>query len=90
MVRPTGMRSQLMSPARMIVGASAIIAASHGRALTMRALATIASKKNGKSRIALMTKNVSAGPAPGTMTSTRLVNHAAICMKTPVRTGYSR
>ena len=55
----------------------------------MRALATIASKKNGKSRIALMTKNVSAG-RPGTMTSTRLVSHAAICMKTPVRTGYSR
>ncbi len=90
MVSPTGMRSQLMRPARMIVGASAIIAASHGRARTMRALATMASRKNGKSRIALTTKNVSAGAMPGTTPMMRPVIDAAICMKTPVSTGYSR
>ena len=90
MVSPTGMRSQLMRPARMIVGARAIIAASQGLARTIRALATIASRKNGKSRIALTTKNVSAGATPGTMPMTTPVIHAAICMKTPVSTGYSR
>ena len=77
----TGSRSQLIVPARMMPGARATMAASHGRLRCARAVAMTATSQQISSRITLTSKNQSVLPAG--------VNRAARYTNTPVSAGYS-
>ena len=89
-MKANGSRSQLMVAARIIVGASATIAASHGRRRTVSAVAATVTAKAMKSSTTLTSKNTVAGLSVGKTPVTAAVISAAICMSPPVRTGYSR
>lgn len=83
-----GIRSQLIVAPKITVGASATIAASHGRCRTVSAVATTAMSKNASSPITLTSKNATIGSAPSTP-AIGLATNDAIHMNTPVSTGYS-
>jgi len=73
---------------RIIVGASATIAASHGRCLTVNAVAMTATSRNTNRPRTFKSKNPTTGSKPK-MSDTGVANNDATHMNTPVSTGYS-
>ena len=89
-MKASGSRSQLMVAARIMVGASATIAASQGRRRTVSAVAATVTAKAMNSSTTLTSKKTVAGLSVGKTPVTAAVISAAICMRPPVSTGYSR
>ncbi len=86
----SGTRSQFTVAARIMVGASATMAASHGRRRTVSAVAaTVAMKAMNRSTTFTSKKTVEGRSVGNTDVSADVII-AATCMNPPVRTGYSR
>ena len=84
------MRSQLMVAAKIIVGASATIAASQGRERTIRDVAATASSRNGNNITTFIAKKASGALRSVTTAAIPRVIHAATSMNMPINTGYSK
>ncbi len=83
------MRSQLIVAPRIMVGARATIAASHGRCRTVSAVAITAMSRNASRPITFTSKNATVASMPR-ISAIGVASIDATHMKIPVNTGYSK